>query len=180
MEKTEKHILNAYRINRSERDGDTLKIEGYACHFGTVNGNGEVVNKESFDFFLGELKKDGLMPIFNFNHNPDRIIGGWDSIEADEKGLYAKGHLNTGVAFVRDELLPLIEAGDLSHLSTEGWANGHWSEELNAFVCDEFLLCGIALVALPADFKAKADIHNHMNVKVAQQPQHHKFKKLFN
>lgn len=179
MENNEKHILNAYRINRSERDGDTLKIEGYACHFGTVNGNGEVVNKESFDGFLEALKENDLKPTFNYNHNDDKVIGGWDSIAADETGLYVKGHL-TMTAFVRDELLPLIEAGDLSHLSTEGWANGHWSEELNAFVCDEFLLCGIALVALPADFKAKADIHNHMNVKVAETPQKPKYKKMFN
>lgn len=170
-----KHILNAFRLNKVEKQDNILNIEGYACHYNTRNHNYEVVTADSFTEFLNELSKDGLKPVFTYNHNSDIVIGGWDEFTSDDTGLYAKGHINTDVAFVRDNLLPLIEGGDLSHLSTEGWADGYWDEKRDAFVCSQFMLTAISLVALPADFSAKAEIsRNELRNKTKAK----KYKKL--
>lgn len=178
MENKTIHILNNLHFNRVEREGNTLKVEGYACHFNVRNHNGEIVTAESFGNWLDEMSEGGQKPVFNYNHDNNRVIGGWDSIEADETGLLVRGHINTDVAFVRDELLPLIEAGDLSHLSTEGWACGEYDEKQNAYVCDQFQLTAIALVALPADFAAKADIHNKLRKPEGETPKKQRYGKL--
>lgn len=170
------HTLNALRINRVEKQGNTMTVEGYACHYNKVNHNYEIVTAECFTDWLAAMDKDGLKPVFTFNHNADCIIGGWDEFTSDDTGLFAKGHINTDVAFVRDNLLPLIEGGDLSHLSTEGWADGYWDEKRDAFVCSQFMLTAISLVALPADFSAKAEIsRNELRNKTKAK----KYKKLF-
>ena len=167
--KEEQHILNAFRINKVERTDNTLKVEGYACHYNTRNHNFEIVTADCFTEFLNELKENGLKPMFTFNHDSNCIIGGWDEFTSDDTGLFAKGHINTDVAFVRDNLLPLIEAGDLNHLSTEGWASGEWSDKQEAYVCDKFMLTAVSLVALPADFSAKAEIRNRYENKPKQK-----------
>lgn len=172
--KEERHILNAIRLNAVEKKDNILKVEGYAAHFDDRNHNYEIVTADCFTEFLDEMKKDGLKPMFTFNHDSNAIIGGWDEISTDDTGLLVRGHINTDVAFVRDNLLPLIEAGDLNHLSTEGWADGEWDSKRDAFVCSKFMLTAISLVALPADFAAKAEIRN----KYENKPKQKQAKKL--
>ena len=151
------HTLNGLRLNKEtiKEDGNLLKIEGYACHFGTANGNGEIVSESSFADFFKALEEGGQMPSFTFNHNSNALIGGWDSIVSDEKGLYVKGHINTDVAFVRDNLLPLIKGGDLNCLSTEGFVGDCKRNDDGTYHAGAFILTAISLVALPADFNAK-------------------------
>ena len=168
------HILNAFRLNKVEKQGNTLKIEGYACHYNTRNHNYEIVTADCFTEFLKEMQDSGLKPVFTYNHNRDIVIGGWDEFTSDDTGMFVKGHINTDVAYVRDNLLPLIEAGDLNHLSTEGWADGEWDSKRDAFVCSKFMLTAISLVALPADFAAKAEIRN----KYENKPKQKQAKKL--
>ena len=79
--------LNALRLTNThtaEDNADLLIVEGYGCHFNKANGNGEIVTVDSFADFFNELRNGGQMPYFNYQHQPDQIIGGWDSIEADE------------------------------------------------------------------------------------------------
>ncbi len=157
--------LNALKLTSTHTasdNSDLLIVEGYGCHFNAVNGNGEVVTAESFRDFFDELKNGRQMPYFNYQHNPEAIIGGWDSIEADDKGLVCRGHLNKRVALVRDTVLPLVESGDLAGLSTEGYAMGWYDEELDVWHAERFMLLGISLVSLPADFAAEMVVKNKM------------------
>lgn len=159
--------LNALKLTntRTSKDNDDLLIiEGYGCHFDTVNGNREVVTEESFKEFFDELKKGRQMPYFNYQHDPSAIIGGWDSIESDGKGLVCVGHLNKRVALVRDTVLPLVESGDLAGLSTEGYAMGYYDESEDIWHAKKFMLLGISLVSLPADFAAEMVVRNNMRI----------------
>lgn len=167
--KKELHILNALKVNAIQQKEGHLTIEGYACHYGEANHNYEIVTAGSFTGFLAELAESGLKPAFTFNHDSGCIIGGWDELESDSTGLLVRGHINTNVAYVRDNLLPLIESGDLSHLSTEGWAMGEWDERRQAYVCSEFMLTAISLVALPADFAAKMEMKNDLSRPTAKR-----------
>ena len=160
--------LNALRLTNThtaEDNADLLIVEGYGCHFNKANGNGEIVTVDSFADFFNELRNGGQMPYFNYQHQPDQIIGGWDSIEADETGLVCRGHLNKRVALVRDTVLPLVESGDLAGLSTEGYAMGWYDEELNVWHAEKFMLLGISLVSLPADFGAQMIVRNNLEMR---------------
>ena len=164
IEKREWHS-NALALTKtatSSDNADLLIVEGYGCHFGTANGNGEIVTEASFADFFAELNNGGQMPYFNYQHMPDQIIGGWDEIRADEHGLYMRGHINKRVALVRDTVLPLIESGDLAGLSTEGYSMGWWDDEANVWHAEKFLLLGVSLVSLPADFAAQMIVRNNL------------------
>ena len=153
--------LNALKIESVNRTEKGAVISGYACHFGTPNGNGEIVDEKSFEQFFAQLKNSGLMPAFNFQHSDSRIIGGWDTITADADGLHVVGHLNTASKYVADDILPLVEAGDVTHLSTQGFSYfDDWEEREDGFYIKNFYLTAISLVALPADFGAKAELRN--------------------
>lgn len=166
--------LNALRLTSTHTaadNADLLVVEGYGCHFNSVNGNGEIVTEESFRDFFDELKNGRQMPYFNYQHNPEAIIGGWDSIEADDKGLICRGHLNKKVALVRDTVLPLVESGDLAGLSTEGYAMGWYDEKNNVWHSEKFILLGISLVSLPADFAAEMVVRNQLRMNRERQCQ---------
>lgn len=161
----ERVILNEYcSINsfKEDKKSNLVTIEGYACHFNVANKNGEIVHEDSFTECLAEFKKEGRMPIMNYNHNPEYLIGGWDEITVHKEGLYVKGHLNKDVALVRDTVLPLIKSGDLSGLSTEGFTcfKDIEEDEKGNLRLNKFFLMGIAIVAMPADPKADVSIRN--------------------
>lgn len=182
METTYRTSLNAMRIeNETKTEGNLMYIEGYACHFNECNHNGEIVDANSFRAFLDEMERAGQKPMMNYMHT-DQLIGGWDSIETDDTGLYVKGHLCLDMPFVRDTVLPLYNAGDLCHLSTEGFTPWNTIEEReDGDYLGQFTLTAIALVALPADFSAKANIRNELKAwKESQnvQPQKHEHKQL--
>lgn len=163
--------LNALKIERVNRTETGAVVSGYACHFGKANGNGEIVDEKSFEGFFSQLKDGGLMPAFNFQHDNSLIIGGWDDIAADAEGLHVVGHLNTSSKYVADNILPLVEAGDVTHLSTQGFSYfDDWEEREDGFYIKNFYLTAIALVALPADFGAKAELRNDYRAWKAEQP----------
>lgn len=161
--------LNAIKIEKKERSegSNLIRIAGYAAHFGKANGNGEVVTEDSFKRFFDALQAGGQMPMLTYNHDSNLLIGGWDVLRADETGLYAEGHINADVAIVRDTILPLMESGDLNGLSTEGWYDWNTAEitDEGAVKINDYALIAISLVALPADFAAKVESRNAMELK---------------
>ena len=171
LEKREMRF-NALKLTNTRtdtKDENLLLVEGYGCHFNEPNGNGEIVTENSFTDFFEQLKAGGQMPYFNYQHNATDIIGGWDSVEADERGLICKGHINKRVALVRDTVLPLIESGDLAGLSTEGYSMGWWDDEKNVWHAEKFMLLGISLVSLPADFQAQMVVRNELRMRELQK-----------
>lgn len=173
------NALALQRTRVSESNSDLLIVEGYGCHFNVENGNGEIVTENSFKDFFDELKNGGQMPYFNYQHDANMIIGGWDEIVADDKGLYCRGHINKKVALVRDTVLPLIESGDLAGLSTEGYSMGWYDEEKNVWNAEKFLLLGISLVSLPADFGAQMVVKNSMRMREEKRKEDELMKVLF-
>lgn len=176
MDNERKMILNALRIERvGEKSQDGLMpIEGYICHYNEPNLNGEIYDEASFAWWLGELEKGGVMPALNYNHS-DLIIGGWDRFESDSVGMKGYGHLNTNSAEVRDNILPLVEAGDVNRLSTEGWNDWNFIEERgDALYMGRFTMTAVSLVGFPpADFKAEmVTIRNEFAAWKKQQKQY--------
>lgn len=151
--------LNGIRFEYSApKDGDGVqRIAGYVCRWNETNANGWNIQPGAFDKSLAAFREQGLKPRLDYEHDFSAVIGGIDSLESDDKGLRIEAHLNTGVALVRDTVLPLMQGGDLNFFSSEFVADeAEWDEETQGVIVSAATLVGVAVVSLPADAGAEA------------------------
>lgn len=80
------HKAVSFEIKR-EPDADGV-FEGYASVFGVVDQGMDVVERGAFAKSLGKRKVKML-----WQHDTAQVIGVWDEIKEDERGLYVKGRV---------------------------------------------------------------------------------------
>lgn len=160
-------FFNNINIENHEEQSDRLNIAGYICHFNRENLNSEVVDSNSFDEFFEMYNEGKLKPIVNYNHDSNQIIGGVDTIEVKENGLYMQAHLNRGVKINDDMIIPNILAGTINGFSTEGFIkdgyNGIVELDNGGYYVKSFLLTAVAVTATPADWDAKFSLNSFIN-----------------
>jgi HK97 family phage prohead protease len=89
-------------------------IEGYASLFGALDQARDMMMPGAF---AETLRARGLRRVpMLFQHDPAQIVGIWDELGEDWRGLYARGRLIPEVARSR-ELLALLRTGALDGLS---------------------------------------------------------------
>lgn len=77
-------------------DGDDSKLgefSGYGSVFDNVDLGGDIVRKGAFSESLNEWKSKGQMPQMLWYHDWESIIGDWDIMEEDDRGLKVGGKL---------------------------------------------------------------------------------------
>lgn len=164
--------LNGIRFEYSApKDGDGVqRIAGYVCRWNETNANGWNIQPGAFDKSLAAFREQGLKPRLDYEHDFSAVIGGIDSLESDDKGLRIEAHLNTGVALVRDTVLPLMQGGDLNFFSSEFIDDeAEWDEKTQCVIVRAATLVGVAVVSLPADSGAEAYLASYR-----QQPKEEK------
>ncbi len=143
-----------------------VDIAGIACHWGKENLNSQVVDKNSFGAFMKLYNAGKIRPVCNYEHDSAKRIGLIDKIDMQDDGMWIEAHINTRIPYVSEWLLPLIEAGDLKGLSTEGFPlNGYESlmqMENGLVYVKDFILSAIAITAIPADWDAEFSIANYI------------------
>ena len=87
---------------------DGAVIEGYASLFGACDQGGDVVAKGAY--------AEGRRVKMLWQHDPTCVIGVWDEVREDARGLFVKGRLLPGVEKAR-EAASLIAAGAIDGLS---------------------------------------------------------------
>ncbi len=93
---------------------ETGQFEGYASLFGIPDLEKDVVEAGAFG---ASLEKRGIFGIkMLFQHDPGQVIGVWQDIYEDRRGLYVRGQLLLDVARAR-EIHALMQAGALDGLS---------------------------------------------------------------
>ena len=156
--------FNNIKIENHSETPERLNIEGYICHFMQKNLNDEVVDKNSFNDFFEMYSEGKITPVVNYNHDSNQIIGGVDTIETREDGLYMKAFLNREVRINSEMIIPNILAGTLNGFSTEGFIKDGWDGivELSngGYYVKSFLLTSVAVTATPADWDAKFSLSN--------------------
>lgn len=156
--------LNGIRFEYSApKEGDGVqRIAGYVCRWNETNANGWNIRPGAFDKSLAAFREQGLKPRLDYEHDFSAVIGGIDSLESDDKGLRIEAHLNTGVALVRDTVLPLMQSGDLNFFSSEFIADeAEWDEKTQCVIVSAATLLGVAVVSLPADAGAEAHLASY-------------------
>lgn len=80
-----------------DHDGE---FSGYASVFDVVDGGMDVMDRSAFTKSIGSGRKVKML----WQHNPEDVIGVWDEIRIDERGLFVKGRLLKDVAKGREAM----------------------------------------------------------------------------
>ena len=91
-------------------------VSGYASFFGEVDTGGDVVEAGAFCDALARAAAEGRRIKMLWQHDPAKVIGVWDEVREDARGLFVKGRLLRDVA-LGAEAAALVEAGALDGLS---------------------------------------------------------------
>jgi uncharacterized protein len=100
----------AFEIKREPDEDGTF--EGYASVFDVVDQGMDVVAKGAFTKSLGSGRKVKML----WQHDSGKVIGVWDEMREDERGLYVKGRLLKDVTLGR-EAMALMRAGAIDSMS---------------------------------------------------------------
>lgn len=95
---------------------DETGIAGYASLFGSADQGGDVVEPGAYAASLARLEKSGARVRMLWQHDPREVIGIWDAITEDARGLHVRGRIITDVARGR-EAAALVAAGAIDGLS---------------------------------------------------------------
>lgn len=98
------------------------KVEGYGAVFGNVDQGWDVIEPGAF---ADSLKSDRKVR-FLWQHSPWDVIGTWDDLSEDDKGLRVRGRLLGDVQRGK-EAMSLLKAGAIDGLSI-GYRAVEWRE----------------------------------------------------
>jgi HK97 family phage prohead protease len=127
---------------------DGLEISGYASLFGAVDQGGDVVAPGAYAKSLAALKAAGRQIKMLWQHEPGQPIGVWEEVREDDRGLWVKGRLLSGVEKGR-EAQALIEAGAIDGLSIGYRTVQARRNEKRQRVLTELDLWEVSLVTFP-------------------------------
>lgn len=127
---------------------DGAVIEGYASVFGKCDQGGDVVATGAYGASLDALRKAGRRVKMLWQHDPAEVIGVWDEIREDARGLYVKGRLLPEVARAR-EAAALIAAGAIDGLSIGYRTVRATKDDRGRRLLNEVELWEVSLVTFP-------------------------------
>ncbi|WP_299818565.1 HK97 family phage prohead protease [uncultured Jannaschia sp.] len=139
---------------------DGVRIAGYASWFGIEDNGRDIVDHGAYCDSLARSSAEGRSIKMLWQHDPVQVIGVWDEVWEDARGLYVKGRLLPGVARAR-EAAELIEAGALDGLSIGYTVRRAMKDDQGRRHLKELELWEVSLVTFPmlsnARVGAKAD-----------------------
>lgn len=126
-------------------------IEGYGSVFDTVDNGGDVVAPGAFSSSLRAGRKVKML----LQHDPSDVIGVWNEIEEDGKGLRVKGRILTSVR-KGAETHELVKAGAMDGLSI-GYRTVKSMDRNGKRVILQADLWEVSLVTFPMNELARID-----------------------
>lgn len=160
-------MLHDGRIERKFASGEgavpmgaDATIAGYASWFGVEDTGRDVVEAGAYCDSLARMSAEGRRVKMLWQHDPAQVIGVWDEVREDGRGLWVKGRLLPGVERAR-EAAALIEAGALDGLSIGYTIRRATKDNQGRRLLKELELWEVSLVTFPmlpsARVGAKAD-----------------------
>ncbi len=126
-------------------------IEGYGSVFDTVDQGGDIVAPGAFASSLRAGRKVKML----LQHDPSDVIGVWDELEEDGKGLRVKGRILTSVR-KGAETHELVKAGAMDGLSI-GYRTVKSMDRNGKRVILQADLWEVSLVTFPMNEMARID-----------------------
>ena len=107
------HLESQIEIKELTDEGT---FEGYASVFGNVDLGGDIVVKGAFKASLSAARKAKRMPKFLLHHDTRNVVGVFEQMNEDDRGLFVKGRFNLEKQLGR-EALSDVKMGALDGLS---------------------------------------------------------------
>lgn len=102
-------------------------VEGYITRFDSPYFDGSLHTADMYSVLLKAFDEEGIHIPLLYLHSSDQLggrpVGAMTSYNVDDLGIYATFNLSD-TPFVRDEVIPSIESGALTHFSTEETITG--------------------------------------------------------
>jgi len=132
--------------------GDDGIFEGYGAIFGNEDSWGDIISPGAFVKTLADYQAKCRKPKMLWQHDRKEIIGTWETITEDDKGLFVKGRLFKDEIGRAKEAYALVKAGELDGLSIGFYARDYSIDEKNwVRTIKEAELLEISLVTFPAN-----------------------------
>lgn len=96
--------------------GEAGQFSGYASIWGELDRHGTTFARGAFAASVAEQRAAGHRLPMLWNHSPDSVIGTWEQIEEDSRGLKVRGRIVTETR-AGAEAYALLKAGSLNGLS---------------------------------------------------------------
>ncbi|MCK0166895.1 HK97 family phage prohead protease [Jannaschia sp. S6380] len=148
------------RAETGVRLEEGARIAGYASLFGVEDTGRDVVEAGAYCDSLARISAEGRRVKMLWQHDPACVIGVWEEVREDARGLFVKGRLLPGVEKAR-EAAELIEAGALDGLSIGYTVRRAVKDNQGRRLLKELELWEVSLVTFPmlpsARVGAKAD-----------------------
>jgi HK97 family phage prohead protease len=107
----------------TEENDENYVVEGFASTFHNVDLQGDIIEPGAFTDSIERLKANvlknnggPLVPAL-FNHNMDRVVGGFRELRETDLGLESKAFLPKSSTFVSGELMPQVRARNIGGMS---------------------------------------------------------------
>lgn len=97
-------------------DSEDVGVAGYASLWGAEDQGGDVVEKGAVTASLRRLKDEGRSVKMLWQHDPSQVIGLWDEVREDSRGLFVRGRILPAVTRGR-EVAALVRARAVDGLS---------------------------------------------------------------
>ena len=141
--------------------GDEGVFEGYGAVFGNIDFGNDTIEAGAFAQTIKDINSSGRKLPILWQHNSYAPIGVFDEISEDDKGLYVKGRLFTGVQLGR-EAHELMKGGAISGLSIGyGTVKSERDETTGIRTLKQLELFEISVVTFPMNDAARVDSVKH-------------------
>jgi uncharacterized protein len=147
----QKKLLSLDSLELKMED-DRMAFAGYASVFGGVDAYGDTIDPKAYNRTIKRSKGD--RPIrMRWNHFGP-VIGKWNDMRVDDKGLYVEGELTPGHSVAMDVY------ASMKHGAVDGMSIGYFPKKIEMMedgkrLLKEIDLVEISVVEEPADFGAK-------------------------
>ncbi|MBM2576818.1 HK97 family phage prohead protease [Jannaschia sp. Os4] len=135
---------------------DGVRLSGHASLFGLEDGGGDVVAPGAFADCLARMSVEGQSVKMLWQHDPACVIGVWDVVAEDARGLRVEGRLLEGVEKAR-EAGALVRAGALDGLSIGYRVKRAERDGAGRRILREVELWEVSLVTFPMLREARAE-----------------------
>ncbi len=128
----------------NKEDDDFFFFEGYLSTYGNVDKGSDVILKGCFDESLKEL-----WPDLRWQHRWDDVIGIFEDIKSDDKGLFVEGKMPKADDLVRGRVIPQMQVGSVKAMSIGYWAQEFDYDENGVRIIRKAMLFEGSLVSQP-------------------------------
>ena len=130
---------------------DQGTIEGYGSVFDVVDQGGDIIAPGAFRQSLASGRKAKML----FQHDPSAVVGVWNTLEEDQKGLRVAGKMLTSVK-AGAEAYELVKVGAIDGLSI-GYRTVKSMDRNGKRVIMQAELWEVSLVTFPMNEMARID-----------------------